>query len=149
MTNTTAGWVIVAFAVGVIAIAFREWREGGKRLALAGALQASLGAGILLSAGPPWLRYLNWAITAALLVTAFATGSREGFRRSRRVLILGAMVVALIWIIELAPMSRGVQNILLVLLGVLTLAFLAVMLAGVFELVRLGPKAEVDPQVRE
>jgi hypothetical protein len=119
-------WFGLVFSLGLMAVGLFDRRHGG-RLALSGAILASMSAARLV---PDSLRIVAWAVAAALLVYALATTPKAIYRRLRVELTLSAVAVGLILIMELIPglprVIIGAFGIALVLLvaaiGVLAVA---------------------------
>lgn len=115
-------WLELAFGMILLALGAAQWRQGGRVLAVLGLLVVSGASRDLLPPDFWWLRIVLWIGAAVLLALAAVRLPREAYVKARVDLILGALVVALILVLELAPLPRVAEMPLVALLGVLFVA---------------------------
>ena len=145
--NVVVPALLLIVGVAVIGIGCANWRSGGWRLALAGAINVAFAASVLLQSRGDGLQYTAWAVLAVLLATAFLTVRRATWRVARLELVLaGSTVLAILTsqlLLDVLPF--GVRLALLVLVGVLGTSFIAVTLVRTTRMLRSAART---PRVR-
>ena len=128
MPHWTA-WLEMTFGVLLLGVSAAHWQHGGRTTAALALLFLSSAVRDLLPGNLWWVRVPLWIAAVGLLAWAAIRTPREAYVRARVELALGTSVVALIVLLQLAPLPQIVEIPLLVLMSVLFVACMLRLLA--------------------